>query len=54
MRHPGRAVAVPVAGFGSSDCRRCLAHLLLARLDLDLGETLAAALPGLVERRARR
>jgi Uri superfamily endonuclease len=49
-----RAVAVPVPGFGSSDCRRCLAHLLLARPDLDLGETLAAALPGLVEHRVRR
>ncbi len=29
-------VAVPVAGFGSSDCRDCPAHLLLVPDDLDL------------------
>jgi Uri superfamily endonuclease len=29
----GSGVAVPVPGFGSSDCRRCPTHLLAARLD---------------------
>ncbi len=37
----------PMAGFGSSDCRRCSAHLLLAGQALSLTEVLGGKLGGL-------
>ena len=37
-------VSVPVPGFGSSDCRRCPAHLLAAPTDLDVATAIDAAL----------
>ena len=43
-RLPG--VRVPVAGFGSTDCRRCPAHLLRAPDALGLAELARAARPG--------
>lgn len=43
LRGPG--VSVPVAGFGSSDCRRCPAHLIATSLDpLTLARRLGANL----------
>jgi Uri superfamily endonuclease len=37
-------LTVPVPGFGSSDCRRCPAHLLAAPTDLDLAEAIGTGL----------
>lgn len=33
----GTAIAIPVPGFGSTDCRRCAAHLLALTGDLPSG-----------------
>jgi len=32
-----REIAVPIKGFGSSDCRRCPAHMVRLDAELDLG-----------------
>jgi len=33
----GTAISIPVPGFGSTDCRRCAAHLLVLTGELPAG-----------------